>query len=162
MTQAIKYGTRIYPADGSLFPVPPPSGPLVGERVDLLFNGAFLLAGSDSPVYRFDIMAKDGMWAGVTTLVAAPDLRNVYLIGHVGGDFSEQVTDVKTIGEVVRLLQPLARKNGMSRMLITSRIGNRFIQEVCENLGATTLSPILDPQGLFAGQRMVARYVIEL
>jgi hypothetical protein len=160
MTQAIKYGTRLLPADGAAFPVPPPSGPIEGERVDLVFNAAFRLAVSGAPVYRFDILDKEGMWAGVATLVADPDIHDVYLIGHIGCDFSEQLADARSIGEVVKLLQPLARRNGMSRILITSRLGNRLVRQVCEDLGAETLAPILDPQGLFEGQRTLVRYVI--
>ena len=98
----------------------------------------------DAPTYYFEIIA-DGANAGYVSLRVGFS-RNLYYSGQIGYTVNARQRGRGYAGRACRLLIPLMRAHGMTKVLITNNPDNTASRRVCEKLGAKFLRVVKIPR----------------
>ena len=90
-----------------------------------------------APSYNFEIRIK-GMRVGFISLRAGYS-KSLYYSGQIGYSVDPTFRGRGYAGRACRLMIPLMRAHGMTKVLITNNPDNKASRRVCEKLGATLL-----------------------
>ena len=100
--------------------------------------------GGYAPSYNFEIRV-DGMRAGAISLRVGYS-RNLFYSGQIGYAVDAPFRGKGYAGRACRLMIPLMRAHGMTKVLITNNPDNIASRRVCEKLGAKLLRIVKIPR----------------
>jgi len=75
-----------------------------------------------------------------------PDSSSLYYGGQIGYNINEKYRGNGYAGRACRLIIPVAKAHGMSKLLITNNVANIASRRVCEKLGARFLRVVRIPE----------------
>lgn len=85
------------------------------------------------PAYEFEICVGDDRIGSIRLRIG--HFKAVYYSGHIGYKVDEGHRGKGYAGRACKLLAPVARHHGMTKLLITNNVGNAASYRVCEKLG---------------------------
>jgi len=92
------------------------------------------------PVYEFAVCKKSEKIGGINLRIGfsgyGPDESSLFYGGQIGYSIDEKYRGNGYAGRACRLLVPVARAHGMTKLFITNNITNSASRRVCEKLGA--------------------------
>jgi len=102
------------------------------------------------PAYVFDICKGDEKIGDIDLRIgysgAGPDSSSLYYGGHIGYSITEEHRGNEYAVRACRLLLPVAKAHGMSKLIITNDITNAPSKRVCEKLGARFVRTVRLPE----------------